>query len=206
MSSHAQNPVGNAPEAAPSHERGATVPIWLIVVMFLLLYWGALYFDQNGAWFSPKVYAPLNSVQQVVDLNNTLGGPNPAEAGRAVYAKTCVACHQANGQGAPGQFPPLTGSEWVNEPGPGRIIRLVLQGLQGPITVKGQTYNNVMVPWNALSNEDIADVLTYVRQNKEWGNDAPAVTPEQVQAVREKVKNHPGSFTAAELLQIPPNE
>jgi mono/diheme cytochrome c family protein len=108
--------------------------------------------------------------------------------------------------GAPGQFPPLAGSEWVNESEPGRVIRAVLNGLQGPISVHGQNFNNVMVPWNSLSDEDIAAVITFVRQNKEWGNTASAVTPAQVQAVRLKIKPHPTAFTADELLKVSPGE
>jgi mono/diheme cytochrome c family protein len=63
-----------------------------------------------------------------------------------------------------------------------------------------------MVPWNGLSDDDIAAVITFVRGNAEWGNKAAPVTPEQVHAIREKVKNHPLSFTPAEIEQIPPAE
>jgi mono/diheme cytochrome c family protein len=117
-----------------------------------------------------------------------------------------VACHQANGLGTPGQFPPLAESDWVNEAEPGRMIRIVLNGLQGPITVKGQNYNNVMVSWNMLSDDDIAAVITFVRQNREWGNKASAVTPEQVKAVRAKVKGRTTAYTPDELLKISPAE
>ena len=86
------------------------------------------------------------------------------------------------------------------------MIRLVLNGLQGPIAVHGQSFNNVMVPWNLLSDQDIAAVITYVRQNKDWGNNASAVTPQQVRAVREKVKSHSGPFTPDELTKISPAE
>jgi mono/diheme cytochrome c family protein len=94
----------------------------------------------------------------------------------------------------------------VLEEEPGRLIRIVLKGMQGPVTVKGQNYNNVMVPWDLLSDQDIAAVITYVRQNQDWGNNASAVTPEQVAEVREKVKGRATPFTAAELLQISPAE
>ena len=92
----------------------------------------------------------------------------------------------------------MVGSEWVNEPEPGRVIRIALNGLTGPITVKNQVFSGTMVPWkDMLSDEEIAAVLTYIRQNKEWGNHAPEVTPERVKAVREKIKSrstrlHPG--------------
>jgi mono/diheme cytochrome c family protein len=207
MSSPANPTETTAADSRESQARGAAVPIWLIVFMFLILYWGALYFDSNGGWFSAKVYAPYHSVEEVQGLQPVSGGNEMFELGKAVYNRpTCAACHQASGKGTPGQFPPLTGSEWVNEEHPGRVTRIVLNGLQGPITVEGQTYNNAMVPWNSLSDEEIAAVITYVRQNKEWGNHASAVTPAQVKAVREKIKDHPLAFTAEELLKISPEE
>ncbi len=189
--------------AAESPSQGAAVPIWLIVLTVMLLYVGALYFDDHGGWFHPQVYGPYNSFAELEPYQPKSDGSSFAQ-GRAVYGKTCVACHQASGLGTPGQFPPLCASEWVNEAEPGRVIRAVLNGLQGPITVKGHDFNNVMVPWNSLSDEDIAAVITFVRQNKEWGNKASAVTPAQVQAVRPKIKAHPAAFTADELLKISP--
>ena len=203
MSQEIQQP--QASTGGQPQSKGAPVPIWLIILLFLLLYWGAIYFDHVSGWFNPKVYGPYVSVTELEPYQPKGEGGLSAQ-GRVVYGKTCVACHQASGAGTPGQFPPLVGSEWVNEADPGRMIRAVLKGLQGPITVKGQTFNNVMVPWNSLSDEDIAAVITYVRGNKEWGNNASAVTPERVKAVREKVKTRPGSFTAEELLKISPTD
>ena len=182
---------------------GAAVPIWLIVLTVMLLYVGALYFDDHGGWFHPQVYGPYRSYAEL-EPYQPKGDGGLFSQGRGVYGKTCVACHQATGLGTPGQFPPLAGSEWVNEADSGRVIRAVLNGLQGPITVHGQNFNNVMVPWNSLSDEDVAAVITYVRQNKEWGNTASAVTPDRVKAVREKIKAHPAAFTADELLKVSP--
>jgi mono/diheme cytochrome c family protein len=209
MSLETNQPVSGVPGADESQSRGANVPIWLIIFTFLLLYWGAIYFDQNGAWFSAKVYSPYQSLEQVQELQPVSGESGAFEQGRAIYGRTCVACHQATALGTPGQFPPLAGSEWVNEPEPGRVIRAVLNGLQGPITVHGQAFNNTMVPWGpSLSDEEIAAVITYVRGNKEWSNHAPAVTPAQVKAIRDKLKaqSRMTPFTPEELLKIPPAE
>ena len=183
--------------------QGASVPIWLIVLMVMLLYVGALYFDEHGGGFNPQVYGPYRSFVELEPYQPKDDGGLFSQ-GKMVYSKTCVACHQASGLGAPGQFPPLVGSEWVNEAEPGRMIRAVLTGLQGPISVRNQTFNNVMVPWSSLSNEDIAAVITFVRQNKDWGNTASAVTPARVKAVREKIKAHPMAFTPDDLLKISP--
>lgn len=111
------------------------------------------------------------------------GSANAAADGAALYA-TCSACHQANGAGIPGAFPPLAESEWVNGPVE-NLIRIQLRGLMGPITVKGVTYNSVMPANAALSDEEIAAVLTHVRSN--FGNNASAVTAAQVAAHRSEV-------------------
>jgi nitrite reductase (NO-forming) len=207
MSSPATQPASNAP-AETTGTKGPAVPIWLIVVLFMLLYWGAVYFDEHGGWFEAKVYTPYVSAEQLTTFQVTGGGPHP---GKAVYDKTCVACHQANGQGAPGTFPSLVGSDWVNEKEPGRIIRLVLQGFTGPgLVVNGKPFNTAgtMLTMNYLTDQEIADVVSYVRGNTEWGNHASPVTPEQVAAIREKVKKtHPQAFySPAEIEQINPAE
>jgi mono/diheme cytochrome c family protein len=205
-----------SPETRPPHWLSAetaepkagqvAVPVWLIILFFLLLYWGMVYFDQNGGWFNEHVYAPYGSLQQLEAFQPVSGAPNLAQLGLQVYNKpTCVACHQANGKGLPGQFPPLVQSDWVQEPEPGRVIRIVLDGLSGPMQVNGQSFNGAMVPWkDSLTDEEIAAVLTYVRQNPEWGNKAPAVTPERVKAVREKVKDRKQPWSQEELQKISP--
>jgi mono/diheme cytochrome c family protein len=206
MSVDTDQPMPGSPDAAEPKAGSATVPVWLIILLFLVLYWGMVYFDQNSGWFSEQVYAPYQNLEEVTVWQPVTGEGGLAQLGRAVYNKpTCVACHQTDGNGTPGQFPPLVQSEWVLEPEPGRIIRAVLHGLSGPMQVKGQNFNNTMVPWkDQLSDEEIAAVLTYIRQNPEWGNKAPAVTPERVKAVREKTKGRNQPFSQDELLKIAP--
>ena len=196
-SHHSSTSVAESPEQSP------VVPIWLIILMVFLIFLGGLYFDDHGGWFNPQVYGPYRSYAETEMYQPKSEGGLFAQ-GKGVYGKTCIACHQASGMGTPGQFPPLAGSEWVNEPDPGRVIRAVLNGLQGPIKVQGHDFNNVMVPWNSLSDEDVAAVITYVRGNAEWGNKASAVTPERVKSVRDKIKGHPTAFSPDELLKISP--
>jgi mono/diheme cytochrome c family protein len=105
----------------------------------------------------------------------------PSADGRAVFARTCQTCHQVNGMGLAPSFPPLAGSEVVTGEKT-RLIRIALHGLMGPITVGGKRFNNVMPPWKALSDADMAAVLTFVRSN--FGNTGSAVTPEEVAAER----------------------
>lgn len=101
--------------------------------------------------------------------------------GRAVYA-TCTTCHQANGQGVAGAFPPLAGSEIVNGK-PEVVVAIILHGLQGPVTVQGVEYNSLMTPWGAMFNDvQIAAVATYIRS--QWGNSADPVPAALVTRVR----------------------
>jgi hypothetical protein len=102
--------------------------------------------------------------------------------------------------GGPG-IPPLAGSEWVvgSEK---RLIAILLKGAQGPMNVKGQTYNGVMPPWEgSLTDKKIAAVASYVRN--EWGNSAPEISAAKVAAARKIFADHAAPFTEAELLQIP---
>lgn len=101
--------------------------------------------------------------------------------GKKIYDSICLACHMANGTGVPGMFPPLAGTDWVTGDKE-QLIRITIQGLSGKIEVNGKTYNNIMPPNSHLSDREIADVLTYIRQS--FGNDASEVTVEEVNNVR----------------------
>jgi glucose/arabinose dehydrogenase/cytochrome c553 len=102
----------------------------------------------------------------------------------AVYDTYCVSCHQADGNGDGNRFPPITESEWVSGD-PQRLIKVMLQGLEGPITVKGKKYNNVMPAHSFLDDDQIAEVLTYIRQN--FGNNADEIKPVDVYAIRKSL-------------------
>lgn len=102
------------------------------------------------------------------------------ESGKQIYSQTCFACHQAEGQGIPNAFPPLAKSDYLNAD-VNRAIKIVLKGLSGEITVNGKKYNSVMTR-QAISNDEIADVLTYVYNS--WGNNKTNVTKSQVEAVK----------------------
>jgi nitrite reductase (NO-forming) len=100
--------------------------------------------------------------------------------GETVYKTNCMACHQVEGQGIPNAFPPLAKSDFLNAD-KNRAIKVVLNGLQGEVTVNGAKYNGVMPKLN-LSDQDIANVLTYVL-NK-WENSGGEITPEMVSKAR----------------------
>lgn len=127
------------------------------------------------------------------------------ERGKTVYMQVCFACHQPTGLGLPNMFPPLAGSDWTAAKKPDRMIRMVLHGFTGPLTINGKPFNTpapLMPPQGAaLSDSQIADVLTYVRQT--FGNGASPVMPEQVKAIRDAEQARAAMWTEAELLKIP---
>ncbi|MEX1994226.1 MAG: cytochrome D1 domain-containing protein [Steroidobacteraceae bacterium] len=103
------------------------------------------------------------------------------QAGEKAYQAACMACHQADGKGLPGAFPPLAGSDYLKAD-KHRAIRNVLLGLTGPVVVNSVTYNSVMPPMTQLPDADIANALTYAMNA--WGNAYGVVTLAEVAAVR----------------------
>ena len=106
-----------------------------------------------------------------------------ATGGERIYNTYCVACHLGDGKGDGSRFPPLDSSEYVLGD-KGRLINILLNGMQEQITVKGRQYNNLMPSHRFLSDEELASVLAYVRQN--FGNTAGEITPEEVSEQRNK--------------------
>lgn len=105
----------------------------------------------------------------------------PSDLGVKTYQQYCLACHQADGSGVPGMYPPLKATEWVDGDTE-RLIRVVLYGLAGPIEVDGEQYDQVMAASEFLSDEEVAAVLTYVRS--EFGKNGRPVSPAEVAAER----------------------
>ena len=198
MSPEPQQSLPMTADAEPQAGR-IPVPVWLIVLFFLLLYWGMVYFDQHSGWFDAQVYTPYRSGAELVLYQPPIGGPDLSR-GKAVYENICGLCHNNDGSGKPGQAPPLAGSEWALG-NPNHMIRIPLAGLAGPVEVKGQQWNLAMPAMGAaLPDDDLAAVLTYIRQS--WGNKASAITPEQVKAVRAAVGSRTQPWTADELKAI----
>ena len=198
MSPEPQQSLPMTADAEPQAGR-IPVPVWLIVLFFLLLYWGMVYFDQHSGWFDAQVYTPYRSGAELVLYQPPIGGPDLSR-GKAVYENICGLCHNNDGSGKPGQAPPFAGSEWALG-NPNHMIRIPLAGLAGPVDVKGQQWNLAMPAMGAaLPDDDLAAVLTYIRQS--WGNKASAITPEQVKAVRAAVGSRTQPWTADQLKAI----
>lgn len=177
-------------------------PIFIVFLMSALIFVCALYLSRYSGGFEPLVF------DETVDVRAETA-PVPVEVdmmalGKRMYAQ-CAVCHQMSGQGVPGAFPPLVGSDWVlgDEK---RAVRIVLFGLQGPIDVNGTTYNSIMPGFGPKSGyryteQQIAAVLTYVRS--EWGNSGSAVSVETVEEVYASLadRNPNQAWTVEELQQ-----
>src|SRR6266481_3627179 len=181
--------------------------LWLIGIYALAIFFGGAYLGRFSGSFSGDSLDP-----GLVPVAKKGGGQNQgtqqtteltsAERGKKVFMANCAVCHQASGLGSQSQgYPPLAGSEITNG-GSRRAAMVVMKGLQGPITVKGQKFGSaVMQPWESLGDQKVADVLTYERQ--EWGNTGGPVTKEQIAALRKELASHPGSFVEADLQAVP---
>src|SRR6201984_673584 len=181
----------------------APIPVWLVTVIGLGLFWaGAYLFSFSGGFrsdvfdFEPKFGVVAGGAGAV---------PDPKVVGKALFSSNCITCHQATGQGLPGQYPPLAGSEIVLGPALNHTIAIVLKGLQGPVTVKGQAFNNSMQAWEGqYSDQQLASILTYVRSD--WGNNAPPITADMVKQMRDQFKDRKEQSTWPDVEKIPPQD
>lgn len=182
------------------------VPIWSVILFGGLFYLGQMYLELTGGGYEAQVYEPYASLKQVQAVQPKGDGDKFLAMGKQVYEGTCMLCHQANGMGVANQFPPLAGSEWVNSPGVGRLTRIVLHGVSGPLEVKGVKWEAAMPPFGSVfSDEQIAAVLTYIRQNKDWGNTGSPVKTEQIAAIRQATGER-APWSSDELLKVPEAE
>jgi mono/diheme cytochrome c family protein len=180
------------------------IPLWLVSGFMALVFWAGAYLAFFSGGFQSTVYDPSQVAWAGAADAAPKGPPDPMVVGKRLYTANCVACHQATGLGVAGQFPPLVGSEWVvggDWHGDNHLVKIMLHGLQGPIQVKGNTYNGAMPPWKQLKDDQIAAILTYIRN--EWGNSAPPITAEHVAKVRTETEGQTEPWTQAQLKAIP---
>ncbi|MFU8805615.1 MAG: c-type cytochrome [Bradymonadaceae bacterium] len=182
------------------HDGSEPVPVWLILIFLGVAGWGGWYLGVYGAGFRADVFdiVPFGrqvALEPVVDPDELERPDDLMGIGQQVYGQ-CAACHQLSGEGLPGTFPPLIGTETVLGP-PEPLIRIVLAGLAGPIEVLGVRYDGVMPGWRQLGDTEIAAVLTYVRGS--WGNQAEPVSPEAVAEIREETAGRDEPWTYPEL-------
>mgnify|MGYP002276891587 CR=1 FL=1 len=149
----------------------------MIIRIFTILS-AALIFSCGGKKESTETYAPPAK-------SETQAEAEVEHPGKSLFQQHCGACHQLDGSGVPGMYPPLQESEYVNGD-VNWLVSSLVNGLEGPITVKGVEYDNLMPAMDYLTSEEIAHILSYVRQS--FGNKASEVTAEEVQKIRDEAK------------------
>ena len=188
---------------------------------------------KSGAWFAglialavallaePQVVA-IAAAAPGVDSNGPLehaadaAGTRIAQAemdkGRQLFLQNCAACHQPTGQGLPGAFPPLAGSDFIKA-NPMAILEVTTKGRQGKLVVNGKEYDNVMPAMSYLSDQDLAAIISYVLNS--WGNPGGKITAKEIGAFRKKAgvearqaagERHPGAGEAEQAWQAQPSQ
>lgn len=171
-------------EAEEPREAARGGPWWLWAAVVLTVFIGGVYLGRHFGTFGVEPH--IGYVQP---------GRAPSEpprvgvsvvSGEDVYSRHCASCHQPDGRGVPGVFPPLVGSEWVTGDAK-KVISVILNGLRGPITVAGESYDGVMPAWeDQLTDVEIAAVASFIRRMGE--NDAPPVDAAAVARMRASAK------------------
>jgi mono/diheme cytochrome c family protein len=136
-------------------------------------------------WSQPKKPPVAKAKKPAAQAKTTAGTKPSLAAGRQLYSKICITCHQKDGGGVPRLNPPLIKTSYVTGD-KARLIKIVLKGLTTPLTIEDEEYTNPMPAQPQLTDQQIADVLTYVRNS--FGNKASAITPAEVKAVRATAK------------------
>jgi mono/diheme cytochrome c family protein len=184
------------------------ISLWVALGAILMSVIGAMFLGSNAGFgtgglvnynrFGTK-YEPDKPFYQGAEGEKV---QDPMAEGEKVYKNVCMNCHQQNGLGVPGQYPPIDGSEWVLGSDE-RLAAIVAYGLSGPVTVRGQTYGAAVMPPHkppTLEIKKLAHVLTYIRGA--WGNRAGPVAPEGVTEMLKRIGER-GPYSEAELKQIP---
>ena len=161
------------------------LPWFLVMFLGAMAMWGGfyIYVTPSGGDSSYGDQRTVETLRPPVPVGGA--GAVVKVDGKQIFGGKCASCHQATGLGVAGVFPPVAGSEWVM--GDEKILtNILLHGIVGEIEVKGNKYKGVMPAWNALSDDELAGVMTYIRA--EWDNKAAPVTAETVKAQRELTK------------------
>jgi mono/diheme cytochrome c family protein len=151
-----------------------------------------------------QLHPPKEIVELTPEEKEALRVERKVASGGKIFAARCASCHQANGLGIAGQYPPLAGSKWVTSD-PGLISNIILKGLKGEIIVKGEKYgtsaaiNMAAVP---INDREIANVVTYVRQA--WGNKASELSEDEVASFRSSSSDQLDQWTGEQLKSLYP--
>jgi mono/diheme cytochrome c family protein len=173
-------------------------PLWLVFLCLALTGFGGWYLGNYSAGFDPKVYDERPGARGAGPAASAPPPADPMVLGKRTFG-TCSTCHAENGLGLAGTYPPLAGSELLLGR-PEIPVRILLDGMEGPVVVLGKRYDNVMPKWGHLKDEQLAAVLTFERSS--WGNAAPPVGTDMVARVRKETSGRPSAWTAPELSEV----
>ncbi|HKJ30263.1 MAG TPA: cytochrome c [Balneolales bacterium] len=174
-------------------ETPAPIPTWAWVLLLVVVAWATFYIARQ--WNPPPEYANTPTYGKITkQANMAAAGKESGESisggnalGANLFRTSCASCHQTNGQGLTGVFPPLAGDPVVTGQDPTQHIKIVLHGLQGK-TINGVKYTAQMPAWaDQLSDKEISAIINHERTS--WGNNAPTTTPEQVAKIRKQLAN-----------------
>ena len=190
------------PDVAPLSTEKETFPAWLFVLCAAALFLTGSSFTGFNVFGRDMLDqgpgGPISAGASAV----AEAPPTPAELGKKLYNGNCANCHQGSGEGQPGSYPPLGGSEWVLG-SKERLAAIMLGGVAGPLTVKGATFSTQVMPgWHSnFTDEKLADIMTYLRAS--WGNTAGPVSADEISKARAKFGPHLDTpFSEADLLGI----
>jgi mono/diheme cytochrome c family protein len=191
-------------ESADPHEAIHAGPRWFYYFIVASLIVGSFYLGKHMGEFGTQTHIGFLSQGREAspaEPQNAAGPTKAAVSGASIFKSRCVSCHQANGKGVPGAFPPLVGSPYVLED-PRVTVAILLKGLQGPLEVEGGQYNGLMPPWaDQLKDAEIAAVASYIRNELE-GNKADPVDEGLVAKLRDELKERTTPYTADELKTL----
>ncbi len=139
--------------------------------------------ELDAVYLGDRSQPNMNAVATAAQAaqKGTLTREDQVSAGKALFEGTCSVCHQANGAGLPGVFPPLAKSDYLAAD-PKRAIEILLNGLTGKVVVNGQEYNSVMPPMNQLNDDEVANILTFVLNS--WDNTGGRILTDEVRKAR----------------------
>jgi mono/diheme cytochrome c family protein len=182
------------------------VPVWMAAAFGILIFWAGWYVASNSGNYTPDYLDQPNP--------NSVGPsfvePKTPEEMRALGSRLyshCVVCHQADGKGVEGLYPPLQNADWLvgEKATPGRLARLMLHGGKGEWEIAGNKFTHPMPAYGNWKDYEIAAVLTFVRGS--WGNAADPIAAEEIAKAREATKGRPvngsAGWTMADLLKSP---
>ncbi|HPU19570.1 MAG TPA: cytochrome c [Alicycliphilus sp.] len=168
-----QDPVTRAQqrENEDPEEAVRPMPVAALLVAAGMVVWAVVYILST----EPLTLSQFGDQRTRAELSGPVAAAGGAVDGKALYAAQCAACHQATGAGLPGVFPPLDGSEWVQ--GEPRVLaNILLHGITGEITVKGNKYQGAMPAFPQLSDAELAGIASFIRGN--WSNKAEPLQAE----------------------------